>query len=405
LTAARRPPGLKAVAASVARMSNGYSHYYPGGVLEEAYLRVLDQLWDGSWESITGHPEMGPWWEQMQAEQTIPPESIDVPILLQSGWWAHNVDLSFEGFAALRERSPKGRTAKLLIGPWSHGSSGFLKQGDLAYPDAVDMDKHHVRRFFDRWLRGRDNGVDRESPVHYYQLGRNKWVAAATWPPASRDRAYYLRAGSRLSDAPPGIEAPDSYSSVPSDPSPSVGGPITGTSPQFPDLTVGPAYQDARVLTGRGDYRIYDSAELNQDVDVAGAPRLRLFVASDQPDADLAVRLCDYDPAAPEDRRTLLVMTGIRRLRYRKSWTSAAFLSPEALEEARIEMNPIAYTWRKGHKVRIIVSSSNYPLYSVNPQNGDSFIWEEREERVATIRIHHDDDHPSVLVLPVKGGR
>jgi putative CocE/NonD family hydrolase len=213
----------------------------------------------------------------------------------------------------------------------------------------------------------------------------------------------FLRSDGRLSVDPPGDEPPDRYTADPNDPSPSIGGPIAGKAARFPDLILGPAFQDEQVLAGRNDYLVYDTPPLDADLEVAGRPRFEAFITCNQPDTDVAVRLCDYDPSAPEGSRTLLIMTGIRRMRYRRSLTSPVFMEPETTYDVRIEMDAIAHVWRKGHRVRLIVSSSNYPLYAVNPNNGEDFVWQPGEERVAAIQVHHDDHSPSALVLPVEG--
>jgi putative CocE/NonD family hydrolase len=355
------------------------------------------------WDSITAHPQMSPWWEERSAEQTISAQAIQVPILFQTGWWDHNLDFSLAGFQQLRDQSPAGRLAKLVVGPWSHTTSGVSRQGDLEFANARLGDKISIRRFFDRWLRGIDNGIEREGAVSYYQIGRDRWVTAPTWPPESVDRTYYLRSEGGLSVAAPADDSPDRYASDPANPSPSVGGPVAGRAARFPDLILGPAFQDERVLAGRSDYLLYDSPPLDEDLDVVGSVRLQAFIGCDQPDTDVAVRLCDYDPSAPAERRTLLVMTGIRRMRYRQSLTSPGLMQPEVIYQALIEMDPVAHTWRKGHRVRIIVSSSNYPLYAVNPNNGEDFVWQPGTERVASVEVFHDGHHPSTLVLPVLG--
>jgi predicted acyl esterase len=402
LTAAERPPALRAVAASVARMTDDYTHYYPGGVLEEGYLALLDGAWQGSWTTITSHPLKDSWWDQRIAEQTISPQSIEVPILFQTGWWDHNVDFSFAGFAQLRDLGPTGKMTRLVVGPWSHSTSGVLKQGDVEYPNAHLGDKKHIRRFFDRWLRGIDDGFDRQAPVSYYQTGGERWISSTTWPPDTADRSLYLRSDGGLSVEPPGDEPPDRYSADPSDPSPSIGGPIAGKAARFPDLILGPAFQDQQVLAGRDDYLMYDTPPLDEDLEVAGHPGFEAYISCDQPDTDITVRLCDYDPSAPEGSRSLLIMTGIRRMRYRESLRSPVFMEPETIYRARIEMDAIAHKWRKGHRVRLIVSSSNYPLYAVNPNNGEDFVWQPAEERIAAVQLYHDTPHPSVLILPVE---
>ena len=104
---------------------------------ELSVVALLDGAWQGSWTTITSHPLKDSWWEQRIAEQTISPGDIQIPILFQTGWWDHNVDFSFAGFRQLIEHSSAGTMAKLVVGPWSHSTSGVLEQGDVEYPKAL----------------------------------------------------------------------------------------------------------------------------------------------------------------------------------------------------------------------------------------------------------------------------
>jgi predicted acyl esterase len=407
--AAERPQNLTAIAPELTpALTEDYLRFYPGGVLKEANFRMGAQIVPGLWEMIVSHPQWDDFWDAFVADRPKASD-INVPTAVVNGWWDHSVEYIFRAFEDLRTQSPAGDKAKLIVGPWSHAHGGSLKQGDLQYPNAVEGDKAYMRRFHDYWLSGIDNGIYDEPPIYYYQLGEDVWKSTSTWPPpGSKDTTYYLRATGQLSTTVPAgaSPGPDTYTYDPQDPSPAIGGILAYPSVHlYPDIIHGPAYQDNEVLAGRDDYLIYDTPVLTQDLETAGRPSVKLYIGCDRPDTDIIVRLCDYDPNAPAGKKTLLMASFPQRMRYRKSFREESWMEPGKVNEVDIEMAPLAYTWKKGHQVRMIVSSSAYPLYALNPNNKDHFMWDEGEPLVAEVKVWHDASHPSHLILPVAGGR
>ena len=406
LTAAEHPENLTAIAPSVAPgLTETYLRYYPGGVLREANWRVAGALWPTLWDKIIGHPQMDYLWELLVAYRPRATD-INVPALLINGWWDHNVESVFDAYKDLRTQSTYGDKTKLVIGPWSHFFIGKLQQGELQYPEAEEKNKAYIRKFYDYWLRGIDNGIYDEPPIYYYQLGEEAWKSTRIWPPpGTNETKYYLQpSGHQLSPEAPDSQSKsaDQYVYDPDDPSPAIGGPFLGPSQMYPNIIIGPAYQDNEVIGDRGDYLIYDTPILTEDLEVAGMPRIKLYIECDRPDTDIIIRLCDYNPNGPHGKKTLLITTAPQRMRYRQSWTDPSWMEPGEVYEVDIRMDPIAYTWMKGHQIRIIVTSSNYPLYAVNPNNKNHFIWDEGDPLVANIQVYHDSTHPSHLILPVK---
>jgi putative CocE/NonD family hydrolase len=176
---------------------------------------------------------------------------------------------------------------------------------------------------------------------------------------------------------------------------------MAGRSERFPDLVLGPAYQDRQVLAGRCDYALFDSRRLPADLRVVGSAGVTVHVQCECRDTDVVVRLCDYDPDAPEGERTLLLMTGALRLRYAGGRESPSWLEPDRTYRAELELDPIGHTFAAGHQVRLIVSSSSYPMYALNPNNGEDFVWQEGREVSAAVSIHHDSRLRSAVILPV----
>jgi predicted acyl esterase len=402
-TAAEHPQNLTAIAPQVAKLGESYFQWFPGGVLEEAYLRTGGALWPGMLEAAIARPQMDVWWEARMSGG-LEPTDVQVPAMLITGWWDHNLDIVFDVYEDIRTQGASGDKTKFVIGPWSHYYVGKLQQGDLQYPDAVEKNKAYLRRFYDYWLRGIDDGIYDEPPIYYYQLGEEAWKSASTWPPPGTSQSkYYLSATGRLLPTAPAEESGGSRGYVydPNNPSPAVGGQfIAPSSTLYPDLVIGPAYQDNDVIACRDDYLVYDTPMLTEDLEVAGSPRARLYIECDRPDTDIIIRLCDFDPEGPSGKKTLLITTAPLRLRYRASWTDPSWMEPGKVYEVDIELDTLGYTWKKGHRARFIVSSSAHPLYAVNPNNKDHFIWDDGEPLVAKIRVWSNSSYPSHLTLP-----
>ncbi len=405
-TAETKPPDLTAIAPEVARLGDSYFRYYPGGVWEESWSRWADHEYLLFSLVIGAHPE--PWdsfWDGFC--EVVDPARIEVPAMVQTGWWDQNEDYVISSYEQLTASSPAGQYTKFVIGPWSHNFFGQLVQGDIRYYNANQKNKHHVRKFYDYWLRGIQNGLYAEDPITYYVLGSEAWRTTPVWPPAGMtDITLFLRENGALSlQAPGSTSVPDRYLFDPGDPSPSIGGITFGPYDDFPDLKAGPCWQDDDVLAGRDDYAVYDTPMLPRDVTAVGPVALKLYVEADRPDTDMMFRLCDYDPNGPAGEQTLLLQSASKRMRYRDGFDKKVWMQKNTIYEVTIPMDHICQTWKAGHRIRIIVSSSNHPVYAVNPNNKEHFTWSGGAPEIATIDIHHDAGHPAALTLPVWLGK
>jgi len=382
-------------------LTEDYFRFYPGGVLREANLDFANDQWDETelWEFVTSHPYDSEWWDEYFSKR---PEfdDIDVPVLVDNGWFAHNIN---HGFSTYKGLSTKGTVAgdktKTIIGPWAHMYPGNLLQGALKYPNASKEERAYHRRFFDCLLKGEDQDFYYEPPVYYYQMtdvnekgeDKGEWKFAKEWPPTGAiDTKYYLHAaGNKLLPIPPAVGASGykQYTFDPADPSPGIGGPYVWPTNKYPIPMeiIGPAYQDIGVLLDkdtllpRNDFVTYDMDILEEDLVVSGNPSCKLYIQAYSPsgltirDTDIVIRLCDYDPEAELGKRTLLVGIAPQRMRYREGFRKQVPMAG-GVYEVEIKMDPIAYTWKEGHQVRIIVTSSAYPLYAINPNNGYHFM-------------------------------
>lgn len=224
-------------------------------------------------------------------------------------------------------------------------------------------------------------------------MGTDEWLSSEMWPPDSVvPTPFYLHPEGSLSVVMPvGTFPPDSFYYDPRDPSPTIGG---ATISFF--LLHGPYDQRWRVES-RDDAIVFSTAELKEGLVVDGEVKVVLYVSSDCLDTDFSVRFCDVYP----DGRSMLVMDGIRRMRFRESFEEETLMTPGEIYQVTIELPNVALTFLQGHQVRICISSSNYPRFDINLNNGDT-LYTPGDTLVALNRIYHDINYPSALILPVK---
>ena len=319
------------------------------------------------------------------------------------------------------------------MGPWTHGNRSVTHAGDVDFGPAATLDDNLAAdyfairlRWFDRWLRGIDNGVDREPPVHIFVMGggsgrRNRagrlehggrWRAETDWPlPGTTFTRYYFHASGLLGRSPPGVPvASRSYAYDPRHPVPTIGGTITSGAP----IMEGGAYDQResarffgserpyRPLAERADVLVFQTPALAQDVEVTGPILLKLWVSSDCPDTDFTAKLVDvYPPSADyPDGFAMNLTDGILRARYRDSWETPARLQGGKIYRVSIEPFPTSNLFQKGHRIRVDLSSSNFPHFDLNPNTGEpEGAW--TTTRVARNTVHMDRLRPSHIVLPV----
>jgi predicted acyl esterase len=400
-TAMSQPPHLVCAVPIIRNLRNDYVLYFPGGAFREAYNDTISVAVGLPKKSPTGYPTAG--WD----ERGVAPMSasfIDIPMLLIGGWYDHHTLPDGYGiiqsyFDVQTAGGPNARgKQRLLIGPWTHTDYDKLDQGQLQYSNAEGVAGDEAKVFFDYWLKGIDNGYSGRLPIRYYQMGMDQWLDTATWPPTSaKEVVFYLDAGGELSAEKPGMSSPDVFRADPNDPVPTIGGPevcYRGGS-----IACGPRDQ-REFVENRDDVLVYTTDVLQNDIKVTGEIQVKLFVSSDRRDTDFVVRLCDVYP----DGRSMLVTDGIRRMRFRNSYIEEELMEPGKIYTVTIELPNTALTFLKGHKVRISVSSSNYPRFDVNPNNGGR-LYQDVEKLVATNTVYHDAGHLSTLVfMPGRSG-
>jgi putative CocE/NonD family hydrolase len=358
----------------------------------------LKRLAPGYGEMLA-HPSYDEFWKTFDIEARH--DKIQVPAFHLTGWYDTLLSGTLKNYVGMRGRAGTDtarRHQRLIVGPWSHArpSASSTKLGDVDFGSEAGLDSAAlIARWFDYWLKGGDRSVVDTAPVRIFVMGENKWRDEQEWPLArAKPTAYYLRsAGSantldgdgRLSSSPPGTEKADAYVYDPWNPVPT--GAIGGYS-RIPS--------DQRAIEARSDVLVYTSEPLASDVEVTGPVSLTVWVSSSAPDTDFTGKLVDVFP----DGTARALTDGILRARYRESKTAPKLLTPGQPVELNIDLGATSNVFRAGHRIRLEVSSSNFPRFDRNPNTGGTF-GEDAELRRANQQVFHDVRRPSRLVLPV----
>jgi uncharacterized protein len=347
------------------------------------------------------HPYDDPWWDWCDLRNKY--DRVHAAVLNLSGWYDDNygpegATTNFTGLLKSRAGEADAR-AHLLIGPWVHGvdSTQKTKSGErkFAASAAINYDEI-VLRFLDHYVRGLDNGVDKDKRVRYYVMGADQWREADSWPPRATATSYYLDVPASPTKRSTGTN--ELTTSLPKS------GRAFGVLISKPDDPVVNRYQssgahDYRDLSKRKDVLTFDSSTLNRDVEVTGPIQADMFIACDCRDMDLWVRLLDV---APNGTAFNLMNPGLDVLRtsYRDSKARRQLLKREQVYELRLSNLITSNVFRKGHRIRVQISASFFPNFSRNLQTGE-LEQVSAKARKANIRIYHDKAHPSRVILPI----
>jgi predicted acyl esterase len=396
LTARQHPPHLVCCMPLVKDFKTKYGDYYYQGVYRKEHVESLEKLGFLSTSIILSQPDFNAIWRAVETGSDTPGD-FAVPMLVVGGWFDHFPDDVLRAFEDLRTRSdPSVRDAhKLILGPWTHSGVDDADQGELSFPNAVDVARAAAFRFYDRYLRGTANGWDAEPVVRYYEMGTDAWHDAQSWTGLARASAtYYLAPDSALvADAPAGSQAFTAFRADPRDPSPSYG--AARFNPFDPSVVAGPL--DLRtVVESRDDCIRFTTAPLDRALSILGPTEVDLWVSTDRTDADVSVRLCDVYP----DGRSMIMTDGIARLRFRDGVDHEVSTTPGDIVPVTVGLQNLALTLPAGHRLRIDLAGADYPRFDVNLNNGGP-MYVAGDTLVATTRIYHDAGHPSHLTLAV----
>jgi putative CocE/NonD family hydrolase len=376
--------------------------FYTGGV----FRKYMIESWlsgQGSLhflEDLEAHPNRDVWHDAVDISTRL--SEIQTPFVHLGGWFDIFSEGAIRGFTDLQYHGGVGARGmqKLVIGPWTHGGLYERAQGELLFPENATSDGGFADtyRFFRHWLKLADDGYYELPPVRYYVIGDvtdptgpgNEWRSAYYWPPAATDTPWYLLANGTLGDSPP--ETPPeaglvSFDYDPSDPAPTVGG-------NNLSLPAGP--YDQRSVEGRDDVMTFTTPPLGEPLEVTGHVSATLFVSSSAADTDFMVKLCDVYP----DGRSMLIAEGAKHGRHWAGDRQENLLEPGLVYELNVDLWSISIVFKAGHRIRVSVTSSNYPRWEANPNTGEPFR-QHTHEVVAHNTIHCTESSASHIVLPV----
>ncbi|MGD9723152.1 MAG: CocE/NonD family hydrolase [Pirellulales bacterium] len=353
----------------------------------------------------------------------------EIPVYLVGGWydsWASNTTSNYTTLSRTLQ-SP----VYLIMGPWIHGAQGGSQHGQVDFgKNAAIADPRAWRlTWYDRWLKGSDNAVGKSEPfasrVRIFVMGSGSgaktadgllehggiWRDEHEWPLArARATPYYLQAGGRLSaENPAAAAAATGLRFDPADPVPTIGGNISsggGILLQGAwDQRGGPHVWNAPQpipLSARNDVLVFQTEPLAEDLEVTGEIEVKLWISSTAVDTDFTAKLIDVYPASADfpGGFDLNIGDGILRTRFRESLDREVFMQPGTIYPITVRLYPTANLFKRGHRIRVDISSSNFPRFDINPNTGEP-LNDNRRREVAINTVHHDADHPSHIVLPV----
>lgn len=354
------------------------------------------------WREWIDHPDYDDYWARMDDEPNW--GQIVVPALNMGGWYDLYANQTFTNFNGLRLHggSEAARRSQLIVGPWPHALSASTRTGDIDFgqQSLYDLEALEVR-WFDHWMRGIENGIDDEPPLRLFIMGANEWRDESEWPLARTDwQRWYLHSDGaansvigdgKLTPVAPVEEQPDTFVYDPAYPVQTLGG-NNCCSPHV--VPWGP--QDQRPAEMRGDVLCYTSEPLTQDLEVIGPIEVVLYAATDGLDTDWTAKLVDVF----ENGYAMNLCDGIIRARYREDRSHPTLLEPGTVYEYRIEVGVTGNVFQKGHRIRLEISSSNFPRFDRNPNTGNTY-GVDAELRVAKQTVHHSVEKASHVLLPV----
>ncbi|HET8549586.1 MAG TPA: CocE/NonD family hydrolase, partial [Bryobacteraceae bacterium] len=415
--ALEQPPSLKAISPVMSGYDEYFDRFYSrGGALKPGHrlswlaqnlrppgtpeppfdtytrhlpLRTADRAATGRtiefWQEALNHPSRDLWWRAVSTADQL--DRVQVPVFIIGGWYDNFVESDLAAFEAL---SARANVHRVLIGPWPHAVN-------MRFP-AVDFGRDAVapiRRLQAEWFNQRIRGVlpaTPPAPVRIFVMGANRWRDENEWPLArTRYTAFYLASGNVLASEPRAGDTPARFTFDPARPVPTMGGAVCCTPRIFP---WGP--MDQRPIESRGDVLVYTTPALDSDIEVTGAVRAVLWVSTNAPDTDFTAKLVDVYP----DGRVINLCDGILRLRYRQSLEQPVFMKANDVARIVIQAGVTSNLFKAGHRVRVEISSSNFPRFDRNSNTGGR-IADERQFRKAAQTVWQGPQRPSHILLPV----
>lgn len=376
-----------------------YRAIYPGGIFKKAMIErwlAENQFAADARRIWTAHPTYDRYWRRRDPSRRL--DRIDCPAIHLGGWFDIFQPGTIDAFVGFQTKAgPRARGAqKLILGPWAHQIS-FARTGELNFPGGpppggIISDL----RWYDHYLKGLDNGIEKAPAVTYYVMGDvsdpaapgNTWRTADSWPPfPTQATPFYLQADHSLNQRPEVEDHSLAYDYDPNHPVPTIGGPQL-------NLPSGP--RDQRAIEGRADLLVYTTEELSEPLEITGRVSVELWASTDQPDTDFFARLCDVYP----DGRSFNICEGGVRARLRESTTKAVAVEPNRPYRFNLDLWSTSLIINRGHRLRLHITSSSFPGYAANANSGvgyPGFV----APRPAHNTIYTGPSYPSRLLLPL----
>ncbi len=355
----------------------------------------------------------------------------DVPQVHMGSWYDPYARSTTDNYVALK--AAKRGPVYLVMGPWTHGARSLTHSGNADFglqgrlEGNLDSDYNNLRlRFFDRWVKGLENGWDEAPPVKLFLMGGGsgrmneqrrldhggRWQPMDEWPaPDHQPTPFYLHDGGRLATGRPTEDfSSSSYLFDPNHPVPTIGGNISSGQPlmeaggydQVESTDFFGSREPYLPLASRSDVMVFETGPLAEDVALIGPVSVELWVSSTALDTDFTAKLLDVYPPSPDypEGYALNITDGIQRAKFRDSWDSPCLMEPGEVYRMTVRLLPTANLFAKGHRIRVDISSSNFPRFDVNGNTGDN-------PGVSPVRltcvntVHHDSVRPSHALFPV----
>ena len=381
------------------------------GWRQQDWIQAYRTLPLGEWDRAIGrkvqylrdwvaHPHYDEYWAARGVRNHW--QDITAPIYAVGGWYDIFARSVFEHISAVRKTSRSQHARRhqhLLMGPWGHGISRDGRVGELDFGKESVINLREIqKKWFDHWLKGEDTGVDQWPAFRIFVMGRNQWRDEQEWPPKrTKYTPYYFHSdGSantaegdgKLTTAKPSDPPSDEFVYDPNDPVPTAGGCNLVGCPAGP--------RDQSEVEKRDDVLVFTTDQLKTELEVTGPVKVVLYAASSAPDTDWTAKLVDVHP----DGRAFNLCDGITRARYRDSQSRPSLIQPGKIYRYEIDLWVTSNAFLPGHKVRVEISSSNFPRFDRNLNAGEPFGTGTKMSK-ATQTIYHDNERPSHIILPV----
>jgi putative CocE/NonD family hydrolase len=345
------------------------------------------------WRTVVNHPAYDEFWKASSVREHL--KDIHIPVYSVGGWYDNYAESDLDAFAIHHRHSPEDR---ITIGPWAHVFSATFANVNYGKESLVPLRPEQLR-WFDRWLKAgaeknEAEGKNQAAPVRIFVMGINQWRDEDEWPLArARNLRFYLGPNGQLGSKPDYHAAPDTFVYDPHNPVPTTGGAVCCDPRVFP---WGPL--DQRVVEKRRDVLVYSTDPLTSPTEVTGPVKVVLWVSSTAPDTDFTAKLVDVLP----DGTARNLTDGILRMRYRDSLEAPKLMTPGEVYKVTVDVGVTSNVFLAGHRIRVEISSSNFPRFDRNPNTGGLVAdASTRDERKAAQTVYHEHERYSYALLPV----